>query len=286
MKKFGVLFNRRLKDAKKTAYEIAAHISSKGFSVYIESFSGKKGKYLKVVSQKNIIAKSDMIFAIGGDGTLLKVAREVGTKKIPILGINAGSLGFLTELRKSDAVAAVDHILNRKFEIVKRQRLKIDIMQKKKIARSFLALNDVVIQNGEIARVIHINISIGNEYLTDFLADGVIASTPTGSTAYSLSAGGPIIFPENSSYIITPICPHTLSNRPIVIPDKKVVKLYAMEGEVPLVTIDGQIKYSLKSSQYVRVSKSNSPVYFLKTSEISYIQVLKEKLGWKGSCYL
>jgi NAD+ kinase len=118
------------------------------------------------------------------------------------------------------------------------------------------------------------------------LADGVIFATPTGSTAYSLSADGPIVFPESRSILITPICPHTLSNRPVVVPDSKTIVVRVTEGKRPLVTIDGQEKYFLKPSQRIRVARSASPVYLMKTSEVSYAKVLKEKLGWKGSCYL
>ncbi len=285
MKKFGIILNKRIPETKQKACELADYIAEKGFKVFTNFQYKKKNKFIINLKLIDIIKKSDMIFAIGGDGTILKVAREIGKKKIPLLGIKMGRLGFLMELHSSDIYNAVDHILEGKFEIEKRTRIKIDIKKNKKVIHSFLALNDVVIQNGDIARVLDMQVSIDNEPLADIIADGIIAATPTGSTAYSLSANGPIVLPDNKSLILTPICPHSLSNRPLVIPDTMTIKISVSKGKMPIVTIDGQQAYELKDDQHIKITRSQYPVYFIKTHEISYIQVLKEKLGLKGSCY-
>ncbi len=285
MKNFGILINKNIREAREKAVEIADYISAKGMKVYTEFYSRKGNNRILKTGRRGIIEKSDMIFALGGDGTFLKAAREAGKHKTPLLGVNMGSLGFMTELRSSEVIPAIDQIMAGRYEIETRMRLQVDIRKGSKIIRSFLALNDVVVQNGDIARVLNINLHIENEDVTDLLADGVIVATPTGSTAYSLSAGGPIVFPGNSCLVITPICPHTLSNRPIVITDNKIVNISILEGKSPVVTVDGQEKYLLKSGQHVRVRRSRYPLYFMKTRAISYIHVLKEKLDWKGSSY-
>jgi NAD+ kinase len=286
MKTFGILFNKKIPGTRQKAAEAAAYISANGFRVYTEPCGARKDRRIRTATARDILRRCDMVFALGGDGTLLRVAREAGTRKVPLLGVNMGGLGFLTELRAADFFKAFDHIRKGKYDIEERQRLRVDILNGNRIVRTGFALNDAVIQNGEIARVLHLSIAIDRENFADMLADGVIFATPTGSTAYSLSADGPIVFPESRSILITPICPHTLSNRPVVVPDSKVIDVRVTEGKLPLVTIDGQEKHYLKASQRIRVTRSAFPIYLMKTNEVSYAKVLKEKLGWKGSCYL
>jgi len=279
----GIICNPKIKGINEVIHTLSKIFNSKRKILYCEKgIIKRKIENIRFASPESVIKKSSLIFAIGGDGTILRAARLIDKSKKLLIGINMGNLGFLTELRKEDIENSVLNILNGEYEIDMRNRLKVEILEKNKTIKTFLALNDAVIQNSDIARIMEINISINKEKFADIYADGIILATPTGSTAYSLSANGPVVFPDNSVILITPICPHTLSNRPIVLNDSKVIDISTLKGKKPIVTIDGQKTFVLKKNQKVRIKKSSYPIYLVKTKDISYIQVLKEKLGWKG----
>lgn len=225
--------------------------------------------------------KVDLIMVLGGDGTFLGVSRVIAGTDVPIVGINMGGLGFLTEVTRDEAVKLSDLIISRKYEIEKRDMISATVLRKNRVLSSHDVLNDVVINRGIGSRIVDLSITIDSNQITTFKADGLILSTPTGSTAYSLSAGGPIVFPTLPLMIVTPICPHTLTNRPLVISNSRIieVKLYHDTSGLQ-VTLDGQINVDLVNGDVIKVTKSKKAVNFIKSPFRDYFSILKTKLMW------
>ncbi|HSB05384.1 MAG TPA: NAD(+)/NADH kinase, partial [Thermodesulfobacteriota bacterium] len=223
----------------------------------------------------------ELVIVLGGDGTLLSVARMVWSHGIPILGVNFGGLGFLTEVSLEEIYPVLERVLKGDFKTKPRDVLKASVVRKGEKLAEFTVLNDVVINKGALARIIELEITIDGEYLSTFRSDGLIISTPTGSTAYNLSAGGPIVYPSLHNLIITPICSHTLTNRPIVIPDD--VKVHAIlksrEEEVTL-TLDGQKGFPLEFEDVVEVQKAEGQILLIQSPYRHYFELLREKLKW------
>jgi NAD+ kinase len=224
-----------------------------------------------------------MIIVLGGDGTLLSVARLVGDHDVPILGVNLGGLGFLTEITLEELYRVLEKVVQGDFITNERVVLNASVIRRGERLAEFLVLNDAVINKGALARIIDLETTINGEYLTTFKSDGLILSTPTGSTAYNLSAGGPIVYPSLHCIIITPICPHTLTNRPIMVPDDVEIRatLKTKQQEV-ILTLDGQQGFTLEFEDIVEVKKSEGHIYLIKSPYRHYFEVLREKLKWGG----
>ncbi|OGP32280.1 MAG: hypothetical protein A2X87_05680 [Deltaproteobacteria bacterium GWC2_42_51] len=219
---------------------------------------------------------------LGGDGTMLSVARTVGEKKIPILGINLGGLGFLTAIKINEIYPVLEKVIKDDFETEERMMLSVQIHKDGKKTSTYSVLNDVVIK-GTLARLINLEARINKEYVTTYRADGLIISTPTGSTAYSLSAGGPILYPTIHSIIVAPICPFTLTNRPVVIPDWMTVEVLIKPGQRDvLLTLDGQVDVQLGGGDIIEVKRSDACLYLVKCPGKSYFDILRERLMWGG----
>jgi NAD+ kinase len=218
---------------------------------------------------------------LGGDGTLLSVAREMGARQIPILGVNLGSLGFLTDVALKDLYSTLEAILAGEAAIDPRMMLEAELVRKGESVASGIVLNDVVITKGAIARIIELAVEVNKQFVAVVRADGLIVSTPTGSTAYSLAAGGPILYPNLDAIILTPICPHTLTYRPVVIPDQAEIELTlrGTSSEV-YVTFDGQSALLLHPGDVVLARKSRYSVKLLSLRDKNYFQVLRHKLRW------
>ncbi len=233
--------------------------------------------------REHLAAASDMIVVIGGDGTLLSVARAIGASRTPLLGVNMGSLGFLTEIPLEGLYAAIEGITEGRHEVHSRMRLRAEIIRSGKIAASHELLNDIVVNKSALARILEINVMVDGHFLTTFQADGLIVSTPTGSTAYSLSAGGPIVDPSMDAVVLCPICPHTLTNRPVVTPGGSRVEVSLLDnhGDV-YVTIDGQVGAPFLSEDRIRVRKSRHPLRLIHIPDKDYFEVLRKKLKWGG----
>jgi NAD+ kinase len=227
----------------------------------------------------------EMIISLGGDGTMLASARAVGEHQIPILGINLGGLGFLTEITSNDLDKTLDKLKNGDFFIEKRMVLETEVEGFKKLDQ--YALNDVVLDKGEVARLFQMHLYADDEFICSYSADGLIISTPTGSTAYCLAAGGPIINPRTNVIIVSPICPHTFASRPIIFSENqnlKVVVELAQRGELAhreaVLTIDGQVAFTLKSGSSVLVRKAKHSVNLIKFKDRSFYDILRTKLHW------
>ena len=225
----------------------------------------------------------DFIMVLGGDGTLLSVARLLEEREVPILGINLGSLGFLTEITTTELFPRLEKVLEGHYVIQKRMRLKTSIhRQDGKCLPQPIVLNDVVINKGALARIINLETSVDDLYVTTYRADGLIVSTPTGSTAYSMAAGGPIMHPNLHALILTPICPYTLSHRPLVLPDTARIRVMLQTSdEDVLVTLDGQVGVELHYGDVVEIQQAARPMQLIRTLETDhYFQILRTKLKW------
>jgi len=235
------------------------------------------------VDRATLAARHDAIVVIGGDGTLLAVAREIGSSRTPILGVNMGSLGFLTEVPLDEMLPALDGVLAGRYRIELRNRLQVEIHRGRRVVARHDALNDVVVAKSALARILDINVEMNGRFTTIFRADGLILATPTGSTAYSLSAGGPIVDPAVDAILLCPICPHTLTNRPIVAPgtSRVGVGLVRNHGEV-YITIDGQVGSPFAPGDRLRIRKSPHPVRLIHFHDKDYFEVLRRKLKWGG----
>jgi NAD+ kinase len=235
------------------------------------------------LEREALAERSDAIIVIGGDGTLLSVARSIGSNATPLLGVNLGSLGFLTELTLDDLHPAISAILDGKHAIQPRMRLRAEIIRNGRIRERHDLLNDIVVNKSALARILDINVTVNGQFMTTYKADGLIVSTPTGSTAYSLSAGGPIIDPSMEAVILCPICPHTLTNRPVVLPggSRIDVGLVNNHGDV-YVTIDGQVGAPFLQGDRILVRRSRHPLFMIQLAGSDYFDVLRRKLKWSG----
>jgi NAD+ kinase len=226
-------------------------------------------------------AQADLVVVVGGDGTLLAASRLLGDRQVPILAINHGGLGFLTEVTLEEMYPAIERVLEGHFITEHRMMMDIEVASANKRSADYRALNDVVINKGTISRMIELETRVDRQYVSRFRADGLIVATPTGSTAYNLSAGGPIVFPTMSAMIMTPICSHTLTNRPIVLPPgvKVEILLVAASDDVQ-VTVDGQVGMKLEANDKITVEKSAIAVKLVAPADKNYFDVLRGKLKW------
>jgi NAD+ kinase len=223
----------------------------------------------------------DLVVVLGGDGTLLKAARFYGDQGAPVLGVNLGGLGFLTEIAREEFLPLFEKILAGDFQTEPRMMLAAEIIRQGEARPSTPFLNDAVINKGALARIIDLETSINNQFLTSYRGDGLIVATPTGSTAYNLAAGGPILHPALETIIITPICPFALTNRPIIVQDNVVIdiRLGSKARDVWL-TFDGQVGYPLEGGDVVRVKKKTGSLRLIKSPFKNYFEILRTKLKW------
>ncbi len=273
------------KTHKKEAFDVAKGLSTwlqeKGVEVYIEKELGAEIGHTNSVARTELPELVDIILVFGGDGTFLSVARLVCRYNIPILGVNLGGLGFLTEIALDELYPMMEYILGGKYEVEKREMLCAVIHRKAERLGDYVVLNDVVVNKGAVARIIDLAIYINGSHVTTFKADGIILSTPTGSTAYSLSAGGPIVYPTLPLTIITPICPHTLTDRPLVVSNETTVRVKVLTDTPDiLLTLDGQVGINLRMEDMIEVRKANTSVNLIKSPFRDYFTILKTKLMW------
>jgi NAD+ kinase len=234
-------------------------------------------------SKKEMAAKADLIISLGGDGTLLNIAPLVERPDVPILGVNLGSLGFITEVAVDELESVLSKTLDGDYEVEKRMTLEVRVTGKKRRSHNFRVLNDAVIAKGARSRIIDLETYVGDDYLCTYRADGLIISTPTGSTAYSLAAAGPILEPTLGAIVLAPICPHTLSNRPIVVPSNATIRVTLRSfGDTVILSPDGQQGVRLNNGDKVEARDYGMPVSLIKLPSRSYYEILREKLKWGG----
>jgi len=287
MKRIGIIAKQNKPEAVTIVKNLIEWLQPKKVEVYIEEGMGNlftphpSATNLCFVEKKEIPSYAEMIIVLGGDGTLLSVARLVEDHDVPILGVNLGGLGFLTEITLEELYRVLERVVQGDFVTDERVVLNAAVIRRGERLAEFVVLNDAVINKGALARIIDLETTINGEYLTTFKSDGLIISTPTGSTAYSLSAGGPIVYPSLHCIIITPICPHTLTNRPIVVPNDVQIRatLKTKQQEV-ILTLDGQQGFSLEFEDVIEVRKAEGRILLIKSPYRHYFEVLREKLKW------
>jgi NAD+ kinase len=248
---------------------------------YDQETAGALPKPAKGHTREAVASASDLLLVLGGDGTLLAAARVAAPKGIPILPINMGSLGFLTSFMLEELYPALDDILAGRLTISERVMLHVELHRAGKSFDKQSVLNEVVVNKGALARMIEVELMIDEVFVCRYRADGLIVASPTGSTAYSLSAGGPIVHPSVESFIITPICPHTLSDRPVVVRDTSVIEMKLSAGtESVYLTLDGQKGIPMQQTDRVRISRAEKLLKLIQTPNKSYFEILRNKLKW------
>jgi NAD+ kinase len=278
----GVVVKPNHAEAWQTACELSEWLEKRGVKLVGEPYAEKTRPDLAscdIPSGDRFDA--DLIIVLGGDGTMISTARMIGDRQVLVLGVNYGSLGYLTEFRIEEMFPALEPILDGEYEVDSRVMLRAGHFRNDELIDEGRVLNDVVINKAALARIIEIEVSLDGHFVNSFRADGLIVSTPTGSTAYNLSAGGPIVYPSMNAIVLTPICPFTLTNRPIVIPDSAEIELKLIqENEGVVLTLDGQIGYTMKTGDRVFIRKSRTTFNIVQPPNRNYFDVLRNKLKW------
>jgi NAD+ kinase len=281
VKKIGIVVKEDA-EATKKADELENWLRSKDIDVIRkENLPPRR----RIADRDKSCAPSDLlyIFVLGGDGTFLSAVRWIGDQNIPIIGVKFGEVGFLAETVEENLFSAAEAVLNKKFNTEPRMRLLVKVIREGKELASETVLNDIVINKGTLARLAHIETYINDHYLTTYSADGLIVATPTGSTAYSLAAGGPIIHPAVAGILMTPICPFTLTNRPLIIPDSASIKIrLGKKSSDIMLTFDGQAGLEINEDHTIIIRKGSYPVKMITLPGQHYFDVLKAKLRWSG----
>lgn len=289
IKNVGVVVKPRHAEAWQTACELGVWLEKRGIRLVGKRLSDAESSVsdsglnceIETAGEDYFVEEVDLIVVLGGDGTMISTARLIGDRSIPILGINYGGLGYLTEFRIEEMFAALEQILAGNYELDHRVTLRVEHCRGEEILSTNRVLNDVVINKAALARIIELEVWLDRLFVNNFRADGLIVSTPTGSTAYNLSAGGPIVFPSMNAVVVTPICPFTLSNRPIVVPDAAEIELVLKtENEEVALTLDGQVGFQLQAGDSVKIRKSRTTFNLVEPPNRNYFDVLRDKLRW------
>jgi len=283
----GIVYKHSHEPARLEAGKLQKWLEARDIKVYSEEMS-PKGRMNEFSEDSSIThERIKCLIVLGGDGTMLGAARKVGRNGVPILGVNLGGLGFLTSISLKKLYPCIEMMLNDRLEIEQRLMLETKVLRDGVEICRFPTLNDVVINKGALARIIDLDVYINNEFLTTFRADGLIISTPTGSTGYNLAAGGPILYPTMSNVILTPICPFTLTNRPLILPETVTVSIMMekeSEEKVSL-TFDGQVGFELLHRDKIIICKSLSRIKLFRSPDQTYFEILRAKMMWGGVTY-
>jgi NAD+ kinase len=287
VKRVGVVLKPHQPDALKTMCELTTWLARRGIAllggpeIERDRIAQQTGCSVAEVLAEKLASEVDLMLVLGGDGTMIATSRLMGAAEVPVLGVNYGGLGYLAEFRIEELYAALESILAGNYRLDKRVMLDVELLRGSTQVTHNRVLNDVVINKSALARIIEIEARLNQQFVNSFRADGLIISTPTGSTAYNLSAGGPVIFPSMNAVVITPICPFTLSNRPIVVPDDAVIELRLKTAlEDVSLTLDGQVGFPLKAEDRVLIRKSSTTFNLVQPANRNYFDVLRDKLRW------
>src|SRR6266498_1432103 len=287
IKRVGIIVKPHQPDALKTICGIVEWLDRRGIKlvggpeIERENIEHETGCAVATSSPEHLATDVDLLLVLGGDGTMIAAARAAGDTEVPVLGVNYGGLGYLAEFRIEELYSALESILQGDYRLDKRVMLAVELLRGDEQLTRNPVLNDVVINKSALARIIEIETSLNEQFVNSFRADGLIVSTPTGSTAYNLSAGGPVIFPSMNAEVITPICPFTLSNRPIVVPDDAVIELcLKTDQEDVALTLDGQVGFPLRVEDRVMIRKSKTTFNLVQPTNRNYFDVLRDKLRW------
>ena len=260
---------------------IVEFLAARGITVRLDEESAGYAGSPTFVPRADIPDGTQLVIVLGGDGTLLSAARAIGGRDIPLFAVNLGGLGFLTAITVDEVYTQLEHALNGELRIGRRRMLHCELWRGTDLLSSHEALNDAVLSKAEIARMIDLEVNVDEKLMCVYKADGLIVSTPTGSTAYSLSAGGPIVYPSVAAFCITPICPHTLTNRPVILPDESVIEVVNRgEDNTTYMTIDGQVGEIMMKGDRVVCRRSLHSISLIRPPDKLFFDVLREKLKW------
>lgn len=281
--RIGLVGNTSKKKAAYIIQEFVKHLNKHHVPVI---YADNLTKFLNLSHRNRVCPitqlgrECSLVVAFGGDGTILSTAREVGASGVPIFGVNIGTLGFLAEVLIDELEQTVKDIINQNYTIIERMILRVDV-RKEYLTKTYYALNDVVLDKGLVSRLIFIDARVNDTLLNSYRGDGLIISTPTGSTAYSLSAGGPLVVPNLHAFIVTPICPHSLTVRPIVLAKDSVINLsIRKEAEPVQVNIDGQNRYKLLYRESLIIQKADYNLKWISIGKRDFFEILRTKLNW------
>ena len=282
MKRVGLVAKPDAVEAKRVVLTLLDWLGARGLSVVLEKETAglAAGTAVASASKSDLPAQVDAVIVLGGDGTLLSMARAIGDLGVPILGINLGGLGFLTATTLDELLPAMEALLAGAMAVEERMMLSARLVRGSQTIGEYVALNDVVITKSAMSRIIDLAVSVGGRHATSYRADGLIISTPTGSTAYNLSTGGPILFPTMDAVVLTPIAPHTLSNRPIVLPGGERIDVTLRADQEVMLTMDGQVGVPLRERDRVEVGKARARIRLLRFDQRDFFSVLRTKLKW------
>lgn len=282
MTRVGVVAKPGAAKAEGVIRELLDWLAARGLTVVVEAETAElvPARPVKALAKPELPAAVDLIVVLGGDGTLLSTARAVAGRPVPLLGVNLGELGFLTATTLDEMFPALEALLAGRMAIEERMLLDVRVLRKGTAVWEHLALNDVVIMRAAMSRIIGFSVAVEDRHATGYRADGLIVATPTGSTAYSLSAGGPILFPTMEAVVLTPICAHSLTNRPIVLPATQRVAVTVLTDQEVVVTVDGQAGLALREHDTVEVQQAPWRVRLARFPEKDFFSVLRTKLKW------
>lgn len=282
MKRVGLVAKPDALEAQRVVLTLLDWLAARGLTVVLEKKTAGLAPAVSVASatKSELPGQVDAVIVLGGDGTLLSMARAVGDLGVPILGINLGGLGFLTATTLDELLPAMEALLAGDMAVEERMMLSARLLRTGQPVGDYVALNDVVITKSAMSRIIDLSVSVDGRHATAYRADGLIISTPTGSTAYNLSTGGPILFPTMDAVVLTPIAPHTLSNRPIVLPGGQRIDVTLRGDQDVMLTMDGQVGVPLRERDTVEVGKAPARIRLLRFDQKDFFSVLRTKLKW------
>jgi NAD+ kinase len=287
IKRIGVVVKPHQPVALETLCRLTEWLHERGITlvglpdIERERIEHQTGCTVEVVKEHELAKQVDLMLVLGGDGTMISTARMIGDTEVPVIGVNYGGLGYLAEFPIAELFSALESILAGQYKVQQRVMLAIELWRGEELVTRNRVLNDVVVNKSALARIIEIEAYLNDQFVNLFRADGLIVATPTGSTAYNLSAGGPVIFPSMNAVVITPICPFTLSNRPIVVPDDSVIEVRLMtENEEVALTLDGQVGFPLQAGDRAVIRKSSTTFNLVQPPNRNYFDVLRDKLRW------
>jgi NAD+ kinase len=282
VRRVGIVAKVDAAEAPAALARLVDWLTERGVGVALDKEAGGlvASSAVPTVRREDLPGQVDLLIVLGGDGTLLSVARTVGELGVPILGVNLGGLGFLTATTRDEMIAAVEAMLASGMTIEERMLLAVRVRRRGELLAEHGALNDAVILKSAMSRIINLSVSVEGRYATAYRADGLIISTPTGSTAYSLSAGGPILFPLMDAVLLTPVCSHTLTNRPIVLPGHDRIAVTLRGASQVMLTLDGQVGFELEENDTVEVRQAASRIRLVRFPHKDFFSVLRTKLKW------
>lgn len=281
VKTVGIFSKPNSPQAQKLVPELLAWLDARTIDTRLDNETAHYAGMLVGLDRAHVAEGCDLAVVLGGDGTLLSAARAVGNRAIPLLAVNLGGLGFLTAITQDDLFPELERALSGSQRVTRRKMLRVSVVRNGTTVAEYQALNDVVIAKSDIARIVDLETWAGDSFVCEYKADGLIISTPTGSTAYSLSAGGPIVYPTVNAICLTPICPHTLTNRPLIIPSDMAIRVVSRStDEGSYLTVDGQIGSPLEAGDTVECGLADFDVLLIRSPDKTFFDVLRQKLKW------